>query len=76
LASRPTISSCYVEEVGQGLVEALGPKMIAAHGVDELNIDAHAISAGLDAAFEHVADFEFASNLSEIGRFAFVGKGG
>jgi hypothetical protein len=40
----------HVEEIGQGLVEPLGPEMIAGFGVDELHIEAHAASAALDAA--------------------------
>ena len=46
----------HVEEIGQGLVEPLGPEMIAGLGVDELHIDAHSVSAALDAALEDIAD--------------------
>ena len=66
----------HVEEVGDRLVEPLGPEMIAALGVDQLHVDAHAISAALDAAFEHVADVELAPDLFEIDRLALVGEGG
>ena len=45
----------HVEEIGQGLIEPLGPEMIAGFGVDELHIDAHTVPAALDAAFERVA---------------------
>ena len=37
----------HVEEVGQRLVEALGPKMRAGFSVDELDIDPHAVTAAL-----------------------------
>jgi hypothetical protein len=37
----------HVEEVGHGLVEALGPEVIAGFGVDELDVDAHAATAAL-----------------------------
>ena len=33
----------HVEEIGQGLVETLGPQVIAAFRVDQLHIDAHAV---------------------------------
>jgi hypothetical protein len=42
----------HVEEIGQRLVEPLGPQMIARFGVDQLHIDAHAASTVLNAAFE------------------------
>ena len=48
----------HVEEIGQGLVEPLGPEMTAALGVDELDVDAHAVSAALNAAFEDIADVQ------------------
>ena len=66
----------HIEEIGDRLVEAFGPEVHAGVGLDQLHVDAHAVSAALHAAFEHVAHVEIASNLSEIGRFAFVGKGG
>src|ERR1700729_527574 len=40
----------HVEEIGQRLVKPLRPKMTAGLGIDELNIDAHAIAAALNAA--------------------------
>ena len=46
----------HVEEIGQRLVEPLGPEMTAGFSVDELHIDAHAVSAALNAALQHIAD--------------------
>jgi len=46
----------HVEEVAQRLVKTLCPKMIAALGVDELDIDAHPIAAALNAPFQHVSN--------------------
>ena len=40
----------HVEEIGERLVEPLGPEVIACLGVDELDVDAHAIPAALDTA--------------------------
>ena len=54
----------HVEEIGQRLVEPLGPEMIAGFGVDELHVDAHAVAAALDAALEHIADVQLAADLS------------
>ena len=54
----------HVEEIGERLVEPLGPEMIARFGVDELDVDAHAVSAALDAALEDIADVQLAPDLS------------
>ncbi len=53
----------HVEEIRERLVEPLRPEMIAAFGVDELNVDAHAIPAALDAALQHIADIQLAPDL-------------
>ena len=66
----------HVEEIGQGLIEPLGPEMIARFGVDELDIDAHAVSAALDAALEDIADVQLAADLLQIDGLALVGEGG
>jgi hypothetical protein len=52
----------HVEEIGQGLVEPLGPEMIARLRVDELNIDAQAVAGALNAAFENIADVQLAAD--------------
>ena len=56
----------HVEEIGERLVEPLGPEMIAGFGVDELDVDAHAVSAALDAALQHIADVQLAADLLQI----------
>ena len=66
----------HVEEIGERLVEPLGPEMVAGLGVDELHVDAHAVSAALDAAFEDIADVQLAADLFQIDGFALVGEGG
>ena len=65
----------HVEQIGERLVEPLGPEMIAGLGVDELDVDAHAVSAALDAAFEHVADVQLARRSLQVDRLALVGEG-
>ena len=56
----------HVEEIGERLVEPLGPEMIAGFGVDELHIDAHAVAAALNAAFEDVANVQLAADLLQV----------
>jgi hypothetical protein len=64
----------HVKEIGERLVEPLGPKMIAFLGVDELHIDAHAIAAALYAALDDIADVQLAPNCLHVEQLAFVGK--
>ena len=66
----------HVEEVGDGLVEPFRPEMIAALGVDELDIDAHPAAGALNAALEHIADVQLAPDLLHIDAPALVGEGG
>ena len=56
----------HVEEIGERLVEPLGPEMIAGFGVDELDVDAHAVSAALNAALEDIADVQLAADRLQI----------
>ena len=58
----------HVEEIGQRLVEPLGPKMIARFGVDALDVDAHAVSAVLNAALQHIADIQLAPDRLHVER--------
>ena len=64
----------HVEEIGQGLIEPLGPEMIARFGVDELHVDAHAVSAALNAALQHIADVQLAPDLLHVDGLALVGE--
>ena len=64
----------HVEEIGQRLVEPLGPEMIARFGVNKLHVDAHAVSAALNATLQRVADIQLAPNRLHVERPAFVGK--
>ena len=66
----------HVEEIGERLVEPLGPEMIAGFGVDQLHVDAHAVSAALNAALQHIADVQLAADLLQIDGLALVGEGG
>ena len=46
--------------------------MIAAFGVDELHVDAHAVRPALDAALEDIADIELAPDRLSVERLALV----
>ena len=62
----------HVEEIGQGFVEPLGPQMIPRSGVDELDVDAHSVSAALNAALKDIADVQLAPDRLHVERFALV----
>ena len=66
----------HIEEIGQRLVEPLGPEMIARFGIDELHVHAHAVSAALNTAFEDIANVQLAADLLQIDVLAFIGEGG
>ena len=62
------------ENVFERVVEAVGPKMRAGAGVDQLTGNAHATAPFADRAFEDVADTEFMPDPLHVNRLALVGK--
>src|SRR2546423_14969999 len=66
----------HIEKVGALLVEALGPQMRAALGIDELRIEAHPLASVLHAAFEHVSHAELTADPAGVDGLALVGKSG
>ena len=66
----------HFEEIGQRLVEAVGPKVIAGLRVDELDIDPHAAGVALDRPFEHVADAKLLADFPSVDILAFECEGG
>jgi hypothetical protein len=66
----------HVEQICERLVEPLGPEMIASLRVDQLHIDAHAVSAALNAALEHIAYVQIAPDLLQVDGFALVSESG
>jgi hypothetical protein len=54
------------EDVLEVAVEAVGPDVAAALGVDELHVDAHLHAGTAHAAFEHVAHAELAAHLLDV----------
>ena len=48
---------------------------VTSFGVDELDIDAHAVTAALNAALEDIADVQLAADLLQIDGFALVSEG-
>src|SRR5208337_2599400 len=65
----------HVEEICKRLVEPLCPEMIARFGVDELDVDAHAVSTALNAALKDIADVQLAPDRLHVERLAFEGEG-
>ena len=66
----------HIEEIGERLVEPLGPEVTASLRVNELHVDAHAVRAALDAALEDIADVQLAADLFQIDGFALVSESG
>ena len=64
----------HVEEIGERLVKPLRPQMTASLGVDELHVDAHAVSAALNAALEDIANVQVAADRLHVERLALVGE--
>ena len=58
----------HVEQVGDRLVKALGPQVLAGFGVDQLHVHPKPVAAALHRAFEHVADVQFAPDLFHVDR--------
>src|SRR6185437_6914662 len=61
---------------GQLAVETVGPNMRAGLGVDELGVEAHAVTGFAYAAFERVAHAELAADCLHVRRLALVGECG
>ena len=62
----------HIEQICDGLVEALGPKMVAGFGVDQLHVHPETAAASLYRAFERIADIQLAPYLPHVDRFALV----
>ena len=65
----------HIEEIGDRLIEALGPEVVAGLGVDKLHVDAHPIAAALHATLQNIAHIQVAADLLNIDRFAFEREG-
>jgi len=64
----------HVEKVGAPLVEAFGPQMRPALGIDELRVEAHPLARVLHAPFEHVSHAEVTADLTAVDRLALIGE--
>jgi len=64
-----------VEYVVQGAIILICPEMRALGSLDQLDRDAYARPAALDAPFQHVSDAEFTTDVTNIRRSALVGEG-
>ena len=65
-----------LEQVRDVFLEAVGPEMRAAFGVDELGVDAHPVGVALHRAFEHVAHAELLADRLGVEVLALEGEGG
>jgi len=63
-----------LEHVFEQVVEADGPKMRSARGIDQLCGDAHPPASFPNRAFEHVANAKLAADLLHVDGLALVGK--
>ena len=59
------------EDVVEGTLETVGPKVRSCRGIDQLGRDAQPPGGLAHAALEHVSHTELAANLSHIDRSAF-----
>ena len=66
----------HLEQIGQFLVETLGPEMRAGVAIDQLYVNAHAVAPALHPPLQRVAHVQVAADLPEIDRFTLVGEGG
>jgi len=65
------LNPCEVDAID---VEAVYPQMRAAYGVGELDIEPKQITRPPNAAFDDIADAEFATDLFHVNRLVFVSK--
>ncbi len=63
------------EQVGHVFLEAVGPEMRAACGVDQLDVDAHPVGVALHRAFEDIAHAQFLADLLGVDALALEGEG-
>src|SRR6516164_4096170 len=61
-----------IENVFNGAVESIGPEMRRGGRINKLGSDANPIIGSTDAAFEHVAHAQFATDLLHINGLALV----
>ena len=64
----------HCEDVGEVTIEAVGPDMRTALSIDELARDSDPVVRLTNAAFQHVAHAEFATDLFYVYWLALVGK--
>jgi hypothetical protein len=71
-----SVSVLQLKYVVERAVEAIGPDVCAAGGVDELPGNRHSIAGLTDAAFEDETNTQFAGHLFHMDRTAFERKAG
>src|SRR5215469_16778428 len=63
-----------IEDLVEGAVEPVGPKMSTIEGIDQLRSDADAAASPAHRPFENIAHAELAPDLLHIHVLTFVGK--
>src|SRR5262249_6867318 len=64
----------HLREVGAIGVNAIGPDMCAAFGVDQLRVHSNLVAGPPDATFEYIADAELTADLLRVDRLSFISK--
>src|SRR6516225_6529129 len=64
----------HIEEVGDGLVEALGPQVISSLGGDQLHIHPKSVTTTLDRTFKNVPGVQLAPDLLHVNGLALEGE--
>src|SRR5260370_717048 len=57
----------HVEQVGDRLVEAFGPKVIAGFGINQLHVYPKPVAAALHRTVEYIANVQLAFDLPHVG---------
>ena len=66
----------HFEKIRQRLVEAFRPDMLAAFGVNKLDIDAYALGVALDRALKQIAHPKLFADFPRVDVLAFKREGG
>src|SRR5215469_4947174 len=64
----------HIEEVGDRLVEALGPQVISSLGGDQLHIHPKPVTTTLHRTFKNVPDVQLAPDLLHVNGLALEGE--
>jgi hypothetical protein len=66
----------HVEEIGALLVEAFGPQMPSALGIDELRVEPHSPGCVLHAPLENIPHAQLVADLADVDWLVLISKSG